>query len=112
MIDIDIHVFFFIFLTMKTEEIEEPIDDEAEPIEAKPEEEEDIKVEEDADEKKPKTRKIEKTTWDWELLNNAKPIWTRKWAIFFILFIYYYLFRFVVCFPNRLIHTIPRCISI
>jgi len=70
---------FNIFLwTSKTEEIEEPIDDEAEPIEAKPEEEEDIKVEEDADEKKPKTRKIEKTTWDWELLNNAKPIWTRK----------------------------------
>ena len=63
--------------TIKTEEIEEPIDDESEPVEAKPEEE-DIKVEEDADEKKPKTRKIEKTTWDWELLNNAKPIWTRK----------------------------------
>ena len=62
---------------MKTEEIEEPIDDESEPIEAKAEEE-DVKVEEDADEKKPKTRKIEKTTWDWELLNNAKPIWTRK----------------------------------
>merc|ERR1712136_204589 len=39
---------FNIFLwTSKTEEIEEPIDDESEPVEAKPEEEEDIKVEED-----------------------------------------------------------------
>lgn len=59
--------------------MEEPIDDEAEPVEdKKAEEEEDAKVEEEAEEKKPKTRKIEKTTWDWELLNNAKPIWTRK----------------------------------
>merc|ERR1719204_3051904 len=27
---------------------------------------------------KPKTKKVEKTTWDWELCNEAKPIWTRK----------------------------------
>jgi len=72
---------FNIFLwTSKTEEIEEPIDEDSEPIETKPEDvEEDIKVEEEeGEEKKAKTRKIEKTTWDWELLNNAKPIWTRK----------------------------------
>ena len=24
------------------------------------------------------TKKVEKTTWDWTLVNNAKPIWTRK----------------------------------
>merc|ERR1739844_13602 len=30
------------------------------------------------EEKKPKTKKVEKTTWDWELCNFAKPIWTRK----------------------------------
>merc|ERR1712029_1243312 len=24
------------------------------------------------------TKKVEKTTWDWELCNEAKPIWTRK----------------------------------
>jgi len=71
---------FNIYLwTSKTEEVEEPIDDEAEPAEKKAaDEEEDAKVEEEAEEKKPKTRKVEKTTWDWELLNNAKPIWTRK----------------------------------
>lgn len=62
----------------KTEEIEEPIDDEAEPVEAKAAEDEDAKVEEDGEEKKSKTKKVEKTTWDWELLNNAKPIWTRR----------------------------------
>ncbi|KAK4022733.1 endoplasmin homolog isoform X1 [Daphnia magna] len=71
---------FNIYLwTSKTEEVEEPIDDETEPVtEKKTEEEEDAKVEEETEEKKPKTRKVEKTTWDWELLNNAKPIWTRK----------------------------------
>lgn len=59
--------------------MEEPIDDETEvPAEEKKAEEEDVKVEEETEEKKPKTRKVEKTTWDWELLNNAKPIWTRK----------------------------------
>jgi len=47
--------------------------------------EEDAKVEEEGEEKKPKTRKIEKTTWDWELLNNAKPIWTRKYVTLFFL---------------------------
>ncbi|OQR70130.1 endoplasmin-like [Tropilaelaps mercedesae] len=26
----------------------------------------------------PKTKKVEKTVWDWELINSAKPIWTRK----------------------------------
>merc|ERR1712241_560968 len=30
------------------------------------------------EEKKPKTKKVEKTTWDWELCNQSKPIWTRK----------------------------------
>ena len=23
---------------------------------------------------------VEKTTWDWELMNSDKPIWTRKWV--------------------------------
>nr|CAG4640643.1 EOG090X01EZ [Eulimnadia texana] len=72
---------FSIYLwASKTEEVEEPIEEEVEAKEeSKPAEgeEEDVKVEEE-EEKKPKTRKVEKTTWDWELLNNAKPIWTRK----------------------------------
>lgn len=40
--------------------------------------EEDAKVEEDADDGKPKTKKVSKTIWDWQLINDSKPIWTRK----------------------------------
>ncbi|XP_076653231.1 heat shock protein 90 Gp93 [Halictus rubicundus] len=39
-------------------------------------EEDDAKVE-DAEEEK-KTKKVDKTVWDWELLNDSKPIWTMK----------------------------------
>jgi heat shock protein beta len=28
--------------------------------------------------KEPKTKSIEKTVWDWEIMNSAKPIWQRK----------------------------------
>lgn len=41
------------------------------------EEEDDAKVEEDADEEK-KPKKVDKTVWDWEVLNDSKPIWTLK----------------------------------
>lgn len=34
--------------------------------------------EEDKGEKKPKTKKVEKTVWDWERINVAKPVWQRK----------------------------------
>ena len=50
-----------------THNVEEPIKDD--------------KEEEEADaweEKKPKTNKVEKITWDWELCNSSKPIWIRK----------------------------------
>lgn len=40
--------------------------------------EEDAKVEEDTDEDKPKTKKVSKTVWDWDVMNINKPIWTRK----------------------------------
>ncbi|XP_071638602.1 endoplasmin [Temnothorax longispinosus] len=51
-------------------------DAEKDDTEDKEDEEDDTKVEEDADEKKPK--KVDKTVWDWELLNDSKPIWTLK----------------------------------
>lgn len=79
---------FNIFLWgSKTETVEEPIDDEEEPAEteeekpAKEEEDDEGAVEEEKEdeaEKKPKTKKVDKTTWDWELCNQSKPIWTRK----------------------------------
>ncbi|KAM6984724.1 endoplasmin-like [Aplochiton taeniatus] len=66
----------------KTETVEEPIDeDEAEADAEKTDEdaaEEEAEVEEEEeDNAKPKTKKVEKTVWDWELMNNIKPIWTR-----------------------------------
>ena len=41
---------------------------------------EDAKVEEDnsEDADKAKTKKVSKTVWDWKLINDSKPIWTRK----------------------------------
>lgn len=64
----------------KTVEEEVPVEEEKkEETEKKEEnEEEDGKVEEDAEEEKPKTKKVSKTVWDWELMNESKPIWTRK----------------------------------
>ncbi|XP_045125211.1 endoplasmin-like isoform X1 [Portunus trituberculatus] len=64
----------------KTEEVEEPLDEdevEEEKEEDKVEEDEEGKVEEEKEDK-PKTKKVSKTTWDWTLVNDAKPIWTRK----------------------------------
>ena len=67
-------------LVLQTEEVEEPIEDDDEE-EAKPdkEDEDDDEAEvEEEKEDKPKTRKVSKTLWDWELINDTKPIWTRK----------------------------------
>merc|ERR1712002_1031834 len=47
--------------------VEEPIEDDEQEAEA-----------EEKPEKAPKTKKVDKTTWDWELCNESKPIWTRK----------------------------------
>ncbi|XP_054883204.1 endoplasmin [Poeciliopsis prolifica] len=63
----------------KTETVEEPIDDDAEADEPEKEASEDeAEVEEEEEDKdKPKTKKVEKTVWDWELMNDIKPIWQR-----------------------------------
>jgi len=70
----------------KTIKVEEPVDDDDEPetkdeTEKKDDESDDdydTKVEDDKQEEKPKTKTVEKTVWDWEVLNDNKPIWTRK----------------------------------
>merc|ERR1719474_1902192 len=65
----------------KTETVEESIEDEAEKAqedEDKPkDEDEDAAVEDDNEDEK-KTKKVEKTVWDWLLMNESKPIWTKK----------------------------------
>ncbi|XP_016936518.2 endoplasmin homolog [Drosophila suzukii] len=64
--------------TSKTVEEEVPVEEEAKPEKTEDDvEEEDAKVEE-AEDEKPKTKKVSKTTWDWTLINDSKPIWTRK----------------------------------
>lgn len=58
----------------RTETVEEP---EPEPEdEADADDDDDAKVEEAEEKSEPK--KTEKTVWDWELMNDNKPIWTRK----------------------------------
>lgn len=76
---------FNIYLwSSKTETVEEPLDEDEEEEPKKEDEEEkkeddDAEVEEEKEEEdKPKTKKVEKTTWDWILVNESKPIWTRK----------------------------------
>lgn len=75
----------------KTETVEEPLEEEdAKTEEKKAEDEtvddEEVKVDEEKEDEKPKTKKVEKTTWDWELINDSKPIWTRKLVLFLIFF--------------------------
>ena len=59
----------------KQVEEEEPIEEEADE-EVKADDDE-AAVEDESDEEKPKTRKVTKTVWDWELINSTKPIWQR-----------------------------------
>ncbi|XP_026745125.1 endoplasmin [Trichoplusia ni] len=55
----------------RTETVEEES-----PAEDSPDADEDAQVEDAED--KAETKKTEKTVWDWELMNDNKPIWTRK----------------------------------
>uniref|UniRef100_A0A672NPT3 Endoplasmin-like n=1 Tax=Sinocyclocheilus grahami TaxID=75366 RepID=A0A672NPT3_SINGR len=61
----------------KTETVEEPIEEEEEAEKEEAAEDEAEVEEEDEDKDKPKTKKVEKTVWDWELMNDIKPIWQR-----------------------------------
>jgi len=67
--------------TTTTETVDEPIEEEStEAVEDKKDEDEDEDDVEDVEdeEKKPKFKKVEKTVTKWELMNENKPIWTRK----------------------------------
>ncbi|XP_018585655.1 endoplasmin [Scleropages formosus] len=62
----------------KTETVEEPIEEDEADAEKKDATEDEAEVEEEEEGKdKPKTKKVEKTVWDWELMNDIKPIWQR-----------------------------------
>ncbi|XP_043943781.1 endoplasmin [Protopterus annectens] len=62
--------------TSKTETVDEPVEEE-ETKEKDEDTDEEAAVEEEDEEKKAKTKKVEKTVWDWELMNDIKPIWQR-----------------------------------
>jgi len=42
---------------------------------------EDVKTEEE-DESKKTNKTVEKTVWDWVLINESKPLWTKKYVTF------------------------------
>ncbi|KAF6035805.1 HSP90B1 [Bugula neritina] len=66
----------------KKETVEEPVDEDEEESADKEEkaesEDDEAEVSEEKEEDKPKTKSVEKTVWDWVLVNGNKPIWTRK----------------------------------
>ncbi|VDN59038.1 unnamed protein product [Dracunculus medinensis] len=70
-INFDIH-----FWDLKVVTEEEPVEEDEAKESKKESEDEDGKVEDEKEEKK--TKKIEKTVWDWQKINNVKPIWMRK----------------------------------
>merc|ERR1712066_104063 len=77
---------FNIFLWgSSTQTVEEPIEEDEEEAAEEPEQKEEesddegtVEEDKEEEEKKPKTKKVQKTTWDWELINDHKPLWTRK----------------------------------
>eukprot|EP01111_Echinosteliopsis_oligospora_P011097 TRINITY_DN3574_c0_g1_i1.p1 TRINITY_DN3574_c0_g1~~TRINITY_DN3574_c0_g1_i1.p1 ORF type:complete len:724 (-),score=213.49 TRINITY_DN3574_c0_g1_i1:14-2185(-) len=69
--------------TSKVVSSEVPAEETREEESTKPTSEEGVEVEEeddedDSDEEEAKTTTKTETVWDWELLNNVKPIWTRS----------------------------------
>jgi heat shock protein 90kDa beta len=61
----------------KTVSEEVPVEEEA-TTESTPKTDEDGTVEEAKEAEKPKTKKVDKTIYDWNLMNSAKPVWQRK----------------------------------
>jgi heat shock protein beta len=67
--------------TKKTVNKEVPVEEEEETTEEAPVEDAEVAVEEDEEEAKdtkPKTKTVSETVFDWELVNETKPIWTRS----------------------------------
>merc|ERR1719258_816023 len=74
----------YLFTTKEEEEevpVEEGDDDDQEGDDDEEEEEEEEEIEdaeEEEDDDTPKTKKVKKTVSDWELVNDAKALWTRN----------------------------------
>ena len=62
----------------QTEKVEEDEEEAAEDEDdGEKDEDEDAKVEEEDEDKKSK-KTVDKTVWDWVLINENKPLWTKK----------------------------------
>ncbi|CAF1630592.1 unnamed protein product, partial [Adineta ricciae] len=69
----------------KSKTVKEEVPDDDATADDKKTDEADKKADDDAaveddkeEEKKAKTKTVDKTVWDWELMNESKPIWQRK----------------------------------
>lgn len=66
--------------TQKVEEEIDPTEPSADDEEEKPSDDDEEAAVEEEKEDSPKTKTVEKTVWDWKLVNGNKPIWTRKYV--------------------------------
>ncbi len=78
---INFNIYLWKSTTTKEEVPDEDPTEEKKPDETEKKSDEDAAVEDDKEEeKKKKTKKVDKTVWDWELMNESKPIWQRKYV--------------------------------
>lgn len=72
-------IYFVKYFLFQIEKVDEPAEDEEDKkLDEDDDKEDDAKVEEEEETKIPKKKEIEKTVWDWVLINENKPIWTKK----------------------------------
>merc|ERR1719218_249095 len=87
-INFDIYLYTSKVIEVDAEELEEEEEEEEEAAEGEEDSEEDgeeaddegdeAEVEDEEEEDVAEGRKVEKTVWDWEIINANKPIWTRS----------------------------------
>ena len=76
---INFNIYLWDSTTIQEEEpIEEDDEIPTEPMVDEQDDEDAAVEEEDEDDVVPKSKKVDKTVWDWTLINNNKPLWTRK----------------------------------
>ncbi|KAK0167086.1 hypothetical protein PV327_004529 [Microctonus hyperodae] len=76
---IDFPIYLWGSKTIQVEDTEDELETKTEEKDNEtPDEDEEANVEEATEEQEKKKKMIDKTVWDWELINESKPIWTLK----------------------------------
>ncbi|KAK0093460.1 hypothetical protein PV326_013462 [Microctonus aethiopoides] len=76
---IDFPIYLWGSKTIQVEDTEDELETKTEEKDNQtPDEDEEANVEEATEEQEKKKKMIDKTVWDWELINESKPIWTLK----------------------------------